>query len=942
MAENPQQQPPPAQENPQEAREPEARPRQSLLLSCTVCKSEACQEPKLFPCLHTACRSCILANSNVAGPGVQVGIQAKVKCPKCHAEAHISELIDNFFLQDAKAQREDNQPNSDPQCTSCEENAPATAFCEDCSDWLCEACVQAHGRVKVTKEHKLQNKEEALATQAEMASQRPLFCPLHRQEQLKLYCETCDKLTCRDCQLLEHKEHRYAFVNEASQNHKQFLQTLVEKLQEKKSYIQMARAKIRERYRDVQETEKKMVQEIKAFMFMLITEINKRGKQLLTELQVTTKDRMNKLKAQDEEILRLSMAVDHCANFANFAMNLGNNTALLYSKRHITNQLKNILRTRCEPNPCVPSNMKFMVDSTFVAQYISRLGALLAEGDQIQRVQERQQQLHQQQQQQQLAGGDLLRAQQERQRQLHQQQQQLQQQHQQQQQQHQAANQQRNVPPSSGIRPPPPLVPRSSGAGHPNQRPDMTQRANLQQQQHQMRQLQAYIQRAQAQAQLQQMSPGAAAAAFQQNKQLQGFAGAGPQQQVPTSSGLVNLNSLPKLLSVPPLTQEQLQTLAQKAANLANLQRAQPSRQQTAVGQLQGLVQSAGRPDNHPVNFIRPQMFQHIPGPPAAQPAPNPTHPPPPRPAAPPYPNNAPPNMQQGMAALPREEERVDSGIASSPSDNGQAQAPSPRHQVPMSLSEPRPYNGKIILLNNVPYLCIELVNSPPENAAAAAGAAGPEGQRSRSRPSSRDSAGFQPQVPLQDIMKDVKKEKLDAGAGGSSCSFAASNQGDPGTSSSSTANVRVKQEKGLQHTCGRGEGENEHLSTAGSSSATTELPPATTGLPVANTGLPLPTAADALAAMDAAPTHNPDDPNEDWCAVCHNGGDLLCCDTCPKVYHLNCHVPNIPAMPSGDFMCTLCEELPDADTTPISEHGNKRKAPTGMPDRDLKVTPIL
>ncbi|KAI8512813.1 Transcription intermediary factor 1-alpha [Branchiostoma belcheri] len=258
--------------------------------------------------------------------------------------------------------------------------------------------------------------------------------------------------------------------------------------------------------------------------------------------------------------------------------------------------------------------------------------------------------------------------------------------------------------------------------------------------------------------------------------------------------------------------------------------------------------------------------------------------------------------MQQGMAALPREEERVDSGIASSPSDNGQ-------------------------------------VNSPPENAAAAAGgAAGPEGQRSRSRPSSRDSAGFQPQVPLQDIMRDVKKEKLEAGAGGSSCSFAASNQGDPGTSSSSTANVRVKQEKGLQHTCGRGEGENEHLNTAGSASATAELPPATTGIPVANTGLPLPTAADALAAMDAAPTHNPDDPNEDWCAVCHNGGDLLCCDTCPKVYHLNCHVPNIPAMPSGDFMCTLCEELPDADTTPISEHGNKRKAPTGMPDRDLKV----
>ena len=33
-------------------------------------------------------------------------------------------------------------------------------------------------------------------------------------------------------------------------------------------------------------------------------------------------------------------------------------------------------------------------------------------------------------------------------------------------------------------------------------------------------------------------------------------------------------------------------------------------------------------------------------------------------------------------------------------------------------------------------------------------------------------------------------------------------------------------------------------------------------------------------------------DRSEDYCAVCHNGGDLLCCDKCPKVFHLPCHIP--------------------------------------------------
>lgn len=216
-------------------------------------------------------------------------------------------------------------------CTSCEDNAGTIGFCVECGEWLCKTCVEAHQRVKITKDHKIHTKEDADAASGKnsdtcggrstiflwcpncrclskthprwsavnvvlligcchsngtadsgclhgtfslwdrtswifyhsfkmlflsifacnylrlviqrfwlgflflcsfcslnnsvfcnsvtflscvstesvsTSGQRPVFCPVHKQEPLKLFCETCDTLTCRDCQLLEHKEHR--------------------------------------------------------------------------------------------------------------------------------------------------------------------------------------------------------------------------------------------------------------------------------------------------------------------------------------------------------------------------------------------------------------------------------------------------------------------------------------------------------------------------------------------------------------------------------------------------------------------------------------------------------------------------------------------------------------------------------------------------------------
>ncbi|KFQ90607.1 Transcription intermediary factor 1-beta, partial [Nipponia nippon] len=81
--------------------------------------------------------------------------------------------------------------------------------------------------------------------------ERTVYCSIHKHEPLVLFCDTCDTLTCRDCQLNAHKDHhppnpiKKKFLEDAVRNQRKMLATLVKRLGDKHASLQRSTKEVR-------------------------------------------------------------------------------------------------------------------------------------------------------------------------------------------------------------------------------------------------------------------------------------------------------------------------------------------------------------------------------------------------------------------------------------------------------------------------------------------------------------------------------------------------------------------------------------------------------------------------------------------------------------------------------------------------------------------------
>ncbi|XP_041531434.1 transcription intermediary factor 1-alpha isoform X3 [Microtus oregoni] len=788
--------------------------RLNLLDTCAVCHQNIqSRAPKLLPCLHSFCQRCLPApqrylmltapalgsaetpppapvpapapGSPAGGPSpfaTQVGV---IRCPVCSQECAERHIIDNFFVKDTTEVPSSTVEKSNQVCTSCEDNAEANGFCVECVEWLCKTCIRAHQRVKFTKDHTVRQKEEVSPEAVGVTSQRPVFCPFHKKEQLKLYCETCDKLTCRDCQLLEHKEHRYQFIEEAFQNQKGIIDTLITKLMEKTKYIKYTGNQIQNRIIEVNQNQKQVEQDIKVAIFTLMVEINKKGKALLHQLESLAKDHRMKLIQQQQEVAGLSKQLEHVMHFSKWAVSSGSSTALLYSKRLITYRLRHLLRARCDASPVTNNTIQFQCDPSFWAQNIINLGSLVIEDKESQ-----------------------------------------------------------------------PQIPKQNPVVEQSSQP-----------------------------------PGGLP-----SNQLSKF---------PTQISLaqLRLQHMQQQLRYPPNQNIPRQTIKPNPLQMAFLAQQAIKQWQISSGQAPPTTasSSSSTPSSPTITSAAGYDGKAYSSPMIDLSAP----------VGGTYNLPSLPDIDCSSTIMLDNIARKDTSV-----DHAQPRPPSNRTVQSPNSSVPSPGLAGPVTMTSVH----PPIRSPSASSVGSRGSSG-----SSSKPAGADSTHKVPVVMLEPIR--IKQENSGPPENYDFPVVIVKQESDEESRTQNTNYPRSILTSLLLN--------NNQSSASEEAVLRSDAPDSTGDQPGLNqesssNGKPEWLDASQKSPVHVGETRKEDDPNEDWCAVCQNGGELLCCEKCPKVFHLACHVPTLTNFPSGEWICTFCRDLSkpevEYDCDAPSHNSDKRK----------------
>ncbi|KAK2181352.1 hypothetical protein NP493_403g08005 [Ridgeia piscesae] len=360
-------------------------------LSCPLCLNRF-DDPKVLPCLHTFCRRCLEEQ-------LRRDRTKRLLCPTCKQEAPLSDsgvdcLPSNFFITnilDVVAIHDEEYENggsetegSERLCSSCDDGSKATSRCKDCNEYLCDNCVRAHQRVRLTKDHFIvrlafnegvHTKPQPSPVLVQPVSNRPpSYCEKHDQEILRLYCDSCSLAICRECTMTEHVGHSFIYLQDAVENAKTVTYKLLADAKAGMKAIEESLQQTQAMAERVETQTHTVATEVKTTTQRHRVALDDRERELLRRVDKIRQVKGKTLHLQMEELQRGLGQLSRTVETVKMALETGTDVDVLKTKDKIVADMQSMRHLRGYLQPHEDDKIHFTPPDTALHSAISRMG----------------------------------------------------------------------------------------------------------------------------------------------------------------------------------------------------------------------------------------------------------------------------------------------------------------------------------------------------------------------------------------------------------------------------------------------------------------------------------------------------------------------------------------------------------------------------------------
>ena len=186
-------------------------------------------------------------------------------------------------------------------CEHCDSGDPVMSRCTDCSVFMCEFCVTAHKRINTFKGHEILSLAEVQKLGSK-ALVKPSFCTKHAGESLKLFCETCQETICRDCTIVDHRDHQYNFEADVAERERKVVQSSLNQTKAKERAVVEGLKAVQTMKQRVQSKMSQVNKEVDAFFNEQAKELEYRRANVKHEVTTQGQVRVSQLEKQAEAL----------------------------------------------------------------------------------------------------------------------------------------------------------------------------------------------------------------------------------------------------------------------------------------------------------------------------------------------------------------------------------------------------------------------------------------------------------------------------------------------------------------------------------------------------------------------------------------------------------------------------------------------------------------